>query len=300
MEMGVLGHCYCGMIAASIAFNPASEKLTLVQQAGAATILCFFSLKETYSMAILEKKTRRLRKETSNRGLRSKLDQGLSPSKAFKRAIFRPFKLLLLTPICLILSLFTAVIYGYLYLVFTTLSEVFEKSYGFSTGMIGLCFLGIGVGIMVGLVGFSAMSDRMLKAKAAETGTMKPEYRLSLLLPGAACIPIGLLIYGWTAEKRVFWFVPIAGTVFIGLGLIGVFVSLPSAEFHCSHVTRFSCLLPKEPKSFYLQGASRCLFKLISSMRTLSTLHRRWLRIPLSALFLEPSYHSLALPFMIV
>ena len=88
MEVSVLGHRYCSRIAAPMAFHSASKKLTFVQQAGVATILCFFSLKETYSMAILEKKTRHLRKETSNRGLHSKLDRGLSPAKAFKRTIF--------------------------------------------------------------------------------------------------------------------------------------------------------------------------------------------------------------------
>ena len=134
--------------------------------------------------------------------------------------------MLVLCPIVLILSTFNAIVYGYLYLIFTTITEVFEGSYGFSSGIVGLTFLGIGVGMMLGLAFFGVMSDRMLKKRAA-SGEMKPEYRLSLLFPGAVAIPIGMFIYGWTAEKQVFWLVPILGTAFFGLGLIGIFVSRP-------------------------------------------------------------------------
>ena len=84
--------------------------------------------------------------------------------------------------------------------------------------------------MFIGMFVFGALSDRMLKAKAAKTGVMKPEYRLPLLLPGAVFIPVGIFIYGWTAEKHVFWFVPILGTAFLGVGLIGVFVSFE--HFH--------------------------------------------------------------------
>jgi hypothetical protein len=37
-------------------------------------------------------------------------------------------------------------------------------------------------------------------------------------------IPIGMFIYGWTAEKLTFWFWPIFGTAWLGFGLLGVFV----------------------------------------------------------------------------
>lgn len=52
---------------------------------------------------------------------------------------------------------------------------------------------------------------------------MKPEYRLPPTILGGSMIPIGLLIYGWTAEYRVFWFVPVLGTFLIGFGMITVF-----------------------------------------------------------------------------
>ena len=70
---------------------------------------------------------RRLRKQTGNDLLRSKLDAGLSPSDYFRRSIIRPFKLLIFSPICIIFAIYIAIVYGYLYLMFTSITIVFEE-----------------------------------------------------------------------------------------------------------------------------------------------------------------------------
>ncbi|KAL8988561.1 MAG: hypothetical protein Q9177_002386 [Variospora cf. flavescens] len=191
--------------------------------AGAITLFSFIFLRETYPPILLERKAKKLRSETNNNNLRGKYTSDLPPLTLFKRAIFRPLKLLFLSPIVLALSTFMAVVYGYLYLLFTTLTVVFESSYGFSFGSIGLTFLGIGIGCLFGLFIFGGVSDRILKAKS-RNGGMKPEYRLPPMIPGAFIIPIGLFLYGWTAEERVHWIAPIIGTGFVGLGLIATFL----------------------------------------------------------------------------
>ena len=133
--------------------------------------------------------------------------------------------MLIFSPIVLLLSLYMAIVYGYLYLLFTTFAEVFEGEYQFRPGIVGLTYLGLGVGLICGLVIFGGASDAILKRQSAN-GEMKPEYRLPPMIPGAWAIPIGLLWYGWSAEKHTHWIVPIIGTSFIGLGLIAAFVSL--------------------------------------------------------------------------
>jgi len=180
-------------------------------------------LDESYPIAILDHKTRRLRKETGNQGLTSKLDSGLSSGDLFRRSIVRPSKMLIFSPIVLSLSITMAVVYGYLYLLFTTLTEVFEGQYGFSAGTVGLTYLGLGIGMFVGIGVFGGTSDYLMKRLSAK-GVMKPEYRLPPMIPGFFCIPVGLFIYGWSAEKRVFWFVPIFGSSLVGLGLLATFV----------------------------------------------------------------------------
>lgn len=154
------------------------------------TISAFLSLRETYPPIILERKAKKLRKETGNENLRSKLASPLSPAALFKVSIVRPMKLLIFSPIVLALSTYMAVVYGYLYLLFTTITEVYENQYHFSQGSVGLTYLGIGVGSMFGVVIFGIASDRILKAKS-KTGEMKAEYRLPPMIPGSFIIPIG-------------------------------------------------------------------------------------------------------------
>ena len=190
-------------------------------------IAYFFFVPETYSVVILQHKTVRLRKKLNNPLLRSKMDSGLSLSLAFRQAIVRPLKMLLFSPIVASLATLSAVVYGYLYLVFTTMTDVFENNYGFSTNIVGLTFIGVGLGMMTGVAAFGAISDRILVSKArANNGELKPEYRLSIMIPGGLCTPIGFFIYGWTAQYRVFWLVPIIGTSLIGAGVMAYFVSL--------------------------------------------------------------------------
>lgn len=99
-------------------------------------------------------------------------------------------KLLLFSPIVLALSTYMAVVYGYLYLLFTTITEVYEDQYHFSQGSVGLTYLGIGVGSLFGVVIFGIASDRIVKAKS-KSGEMKAEYRLPPMIPGSFIIPIG-------------------------------------------------------------------------------------------------------------
>ncbi|KAM0321642.1 hypothetical protein ACHAQA_009998 [Verticillium albo-atrum] len=129
--------------------------------------------------------------------------------------------MLFLSPIIFGLSLLTAVAYGTLYLLFTTVTEVFKTHYGIVTN-VGLIYLGFGCGQFAGLFMFGAVSDVILR-KMAKGGEMKPEYRLPPMIPGGAMIPVGLLIYGWTVQYSVFWFVPVIGTFLIGFGMITVF-----------------------------------------------------------------------------
>lgn len=117
-----------------------------------------------------------------------------------------------------------AFVYGIIYLLYTTITQVFVSGYGFSPSISGLAFLGVGIGMMSGLVTFGIMSNKLLR-KLSIDGVMKPEYRLPLMIPAAALAPIGLFIYGWTAQNLVHWIVPITGTALVGMGSIGTFVS---------------------------------------------------------------------------
>lgn len=47
-----------------------------------------------------------------------------------------------------------------------------------------------------------------------------PEHRAPILIPGAVLVPLGLLLYGWSAQKQLFWVVPNIGAAIFGGGVI--------------------------------------------------------------------------------
>ncbi|KAK7229792.1 hypothetical protein V2G26_001962 [Clonostachys chloroleuca] len=193
---------------------------------GVMALASFFLMKETYAPAILKKKTKRLRKETGNESLRSKLESNIPKKELFKRAILRPARLLIFSPICTIFAVYIMVVYGYLYLLFCSIPFVFQKSYGFSASITGLVYLGLGVGCLIGMAIFSIDSAIAMK-RHKETGEpLKPEIRMRLLPFSAVIFPVGFFLYGWTTQYEVHWIVPIIALAIIGIGNLGIFMAV--------------------------------------------------------------------------
>lgn len=201
--------------------------------AGVVALCMLVFGRESYAPVLLQRRVDRLRKETGNEMLRSKLDIGLSPADYFKRSIVRPLKMLVFSPICIIFAIYLAIVYGYMYLMFTTISRVFTDptTYNFGTKIVGLVFVGMGVGSLIGLIFFSVASNRIMKAKAGPDGkgTCTPEDRLQVLPIGAIFLPVGFFIYGWTAQYHVHWIVPIMSHALIGFGNIIIFMAISMA-----------------------------------------------------------------------
>ncbi|KAL7267213.1 hypothetical protein RUND412_010208 [Rhizina undulata] len=200
--------------------------LTIVTGITAAIGFLFFR-DETYAVVILNRRAARLRKETGNPNLHTIFEVNRSIKDSFKIALVRPLKMLVLNPVLMSLGLFMAFTYGFLYLMFVTFPLLFEGVYHETIGIAGLNYLGPGIGFVIGLVVFMPLLQKSyLKLTAANNGVPEPEYRLPILFIGGILIPIGLLWYGWSAEKRLHWIMPLLGTVFFSAGLISVFTSV--------------------------------------------------------------------------
>ncbi|KAE9363892.1 MFS multidrug transporter-like protein [Stipitochalara longipes BDJ] len=194
---------------------------------GALTLLGLVFLKETYAVVILEKRVALLRKEIGNQELRSALHDGLSPKQRISQAITRPLKMLFLSPIVLLLSIYVTFLFGLTYLFVTTFPRVFMKQYGFSTGSTGLSYLGLGAGMVCGMAIAGKGSDVLYKKmKDRYEGKEEPEYRLPPLVVSAPLVAVSFFWYGWSAQERTHWIVPILGTVCFGLGMFPGFMSI--------------------------------------------------------------------------
>jgi MFS family permease len=195
---------------------------------GVVAVIAFFVLEESYPLILLEKKAASLRKSTGDHRYRSKLAKNVTFPQLLKQSIMRPTKMLICCPLVTILCTYVAILYGTLYLLFTTYSFVFEEIYGFSTFSAGLVFLPGGIGTLLGLFYIGTFSDKTLKKRAARGKIVSPEDRLPLIitLPGALTFPMGLFLYGWSAEAHVHWIVPQIGTAITGFGSILIFTGI--------------------------------------------------------------------------
>ncbi|TVY13955.1 Efflux pump rdc3 [Lachnellula arida] len=187
---------------------------------GVFELAFFFTFRETYTPQILRGKAQKLRKETGNPNYYSRFDFDTRSSglEILKDGLFRPAIFFFSSPIVFTLSIQVSIAYGYMYILFTTLTPVFEQTYHFNQGAAGLAFLGLSIGMVIGVAVCAFTLDRLLKRYTAQSGVFKPEIRLLPMAVGGALFPLGLFLYGWSAEYRVFYIVPMIGTATVGLG----------------------------------------------------------------------------------
>ncbi|KAJ5642431.1 Major facilitator superfamily domaingeneral substrate transporter [Penicillium lividum] len=205
---------------------------------GGALQLCIEVLnKETYAPVLIKWKTAKIAKELGRTDLVSAYEFGkdkLTDTEVLKRSLVRPALLLTKSPIVALLSLYMSLVYGLLYLFFTTISDVFTSTYGFSVGLSGLAYLGIGIGFFVGLFIMALTNDRMVTSLTAKNGgKFEPEMRLPTMIIFSCILPISFFWYGWTADKHVFWIVPIIGMFPFGVGMMGVFMPIQTYIIDC-------------------------------------------------------------------
>ncbi|KAF7945542.1 hypothetical protein EAE96_010309 [Botrytis aclada] len=200
-------------------------------------ILSYILLKETYAPRLLYLKAERLRKENPTTLYVCEY-QKVDTKALFARAITRPVRMLLRSPICTALSIYIALIYGILFLHLITLILLFGPissyglyTYGWTQGTAGLAYLGVGIGNIIGTFVAIVYMNRtyafITNRHREEMGTeAPPEARLLLLKFSMIILPIGLIIFAWSAQYRVHWAVPLLGAAIFSTGSILGFVCI--------------------------------------------------------------------------
>ncbi|CAH0021305.1 unnamed protein product [Clonostachys rhizophaga] len=197
---------------------------------GVVGILGTVFVPETYGPVLLLRKARKLSKADGKVYI-SVLDkdQGKKkPSEVFQRALVRPWVLLFKEPIVLVASVYMAIIYGTVYMFMAAMPIVYGKDRGWGEGIVGLSFLGIAVGIVIGLI--CAIYDnngRFMKLLLAKKST--PESRLPPAMAGAVALPVGMFLFAWTNYTWIHWSVGIILSAPFGFGC--VLVILPIVNY---------------------------------------------------------------------
>lgn len=99
------------------------------------TIGFFLASKETNHAVLIRAKTARLRKETGRSDLVSVYDASKSPqelklSTVLATGVARPFRMVFLSPILPILAIYISFLFSLVFLIFTTVTGVYIKQYG--------------------------------------------------------------------------------------------------------------------------------------------------------------------------
>ncbi|KAJ5327628.1 putative multiple drug resistance protein [Penicillium brevicompactum] len=183
---------------------------------------------ETYAPLLLAKRAGRLSALTGH-VYRSKveIDRGrVSARDAFTAALSRPWILLFSEPIVLLLSLYMAIVYGTLYMLFDAFPIVFQNIRGWSEGVGSLPFLAVMIGMMTA-VGLNMYDNkRYVRIHKAHGGFAPPEARLPPTMWGGLAIPVGLFWFAWTNSESIPWIVSVLATAPFGFGMVLVFLGI--------------------------------------------------------------------------
>jgi uncharacterized membrane protein YuzA (DUF378 family) len=150
--------------------------------------------------------------------LTERLDRDLPVATVLRRALGRPLHLLAFNPVIQLTSVISALNYGLLYVVLSSFADVVTSQYGLSTELSGLHYIAVALGEMAG----SQLGGWLMDAhyrRCVRRGDTAPETRLPLVYVPALLAPLGLIVYGWSAEYRVHWIAVDIGVFVFSFGL---------------------------------------------------------------------------------
>ncbi|KAF2139259.1 uncharacterized protein K452DRAFT_232600 [Aplosporella prunicola CBS 121167] len=152
-----------------------------------------------------------------------------------RRCFIDPLRIILYLrfPAIFLVVSYATVTFASLYILNISIETTFSAvPYSFSTIIVGLLYIPNSLGyIMASLLG-GRWIDGIMHREARKRGqydasnklVLRPEDRMrENAWAGALLFPGALLWYGWTAEKGVFWLVPMIANFFFGIGSMLIF-----------------------------------------------------------------------------
>lgn len=217
-------------------------RVTLWATSGFAALVAivgFFILPETYQPQILHKKCEMLKRQTGNPRLHTQFSNAqLSSGQKIRRAMIRPFLMLGSEVILIALAVVMLILYGLLYVALSSFESIFKEIYHMSTGIAGLNYIAIFVGCSVGgQVGGRSVDIIYRRLTARNGGVRQPEFKLPVFMVGVILFPIGLILYGFSAQYHVFWLVPDIGACIFAFGNFLCMLTLQTCTWATFYLT---------------------------------------------------------------
>ena len=192
------------------------------------TVLIVFVAKETYAPSVLVEKAECLRRRTRNWAIHAKQEEiEIDIVELLEKNVTRPMRMFFSEPILLLIGFYLSFVYGLMYITLSAYPLVFQGVHGMTPGVGSLPFLGIALGMVLSGIASIAYNPYWIRKYHANNNKAMPEWRLPLAMVGGVVFSIGLFWFSWTgAYRSVHWIVPTIAGVFIGFGLLSIFMQL--------------------------------------------------------------------------
>ncbi|RDW65699.1 MFS transporter [Aspergillus mulundensis] len=141
-------------------------------------------------------------------------------STTLRISISRPFILLVSEPVVFFFSLWSAFSWSVLYINLSAIPLVYQSTYAFSLAHSNAIFTATCAASLLSTL--LSITQSKLASRHWRNWNTCPEHRLYFACVESVLLPIGLFMFGWTAQPdfRIHWIVP---TVAVGLSTMGIF-----------------------------------------------------------------------------
>ncbi|KAI0319040.1 MFS transporter [Amylostereum chailletii] len=188
-------------------------------------VALFVFVPETYTPVLLRRKAASLRACTGDQRYSAPREHDRpSLAKLLVHACWTPVQLVAQERMVFFIDLWNALILGILYLLFQAFPIVFGEVHGFAMEMVGLSFLGIAIGMLLGLATQPLWNERARRYRDKH-GDPPPEFDLVMGELGGVLVSASLYWIAFTTYRFVHWSGPLIGSVPFGAGTYFVFTS---------------------------------------------------------------------------
>ena len=185
----------------------------------------FVLVPETSGPKLLQQRAARLRFATRNWALHAAADERQINVHTLAHVyLVRPFVMLALEPILVLITVYMSLIYGILYLFFEAYPIAFQEQRGWNEGVGALPFIAITLGVVLGAGVIVYTSKTRFARKLAKHGRVVPEERLVPMMIGAVVFPIGMFWFGWTSSPNISWVPQVLAGIPLGAGVLMIFM----------------------------------------------------------------------------
>lgn len=184
-----------------------------------------FLVPETQEDILLKARARKIRFETKNWAIHSKLDEQPKDLKQIaQKYLFRPIKMFMLEPVLVLMTLYMGFIYGFLYLSFEAYPIAFGVVRGWNEGVGELPFISITCGVLAGCGILVWYTKTRFQRTMQRVGHVVPEERLIPMMLGGILLPGGMFWFAWTSNQHLSWVPEVISGGFLGCGVLLIFM----------------------------------------------------------------------------